>query len=163
MLKSRTVGRNAGVLPLHSQTVSQRDLFSQIVPPNVTTENKPNEILLKDIVGPGFWFAIHKLAIEAQTPEQEQFFLEFLEKVRQIFPCERCVKHMEEYLKENPISYNFLCHKNGIRIGYFYFSWNLHNHVNQSIGKPLMSFEEALSLYYKPKPSCGSCAVMRTE
>lgn len=72
----------------------------------------------------------------------------------QNFLGSECFAGLEEYEKEHPLDFSS-------RETVFEWSVNLHNHVNQKLGKPLMPLEEAKKLYHKPKvqkqqcPKCG--------
>lgn len=92
--------------------------------------------------GPGVWFSIHLLALNAQDTCSKKVFIKYMERLKETFPCAKCRKHMERYMNANPIQ-EFWDKENG----FFKWSWIFHNAVNIRLGKKFLDYEEALNLY----------------
>jgi len=108
--------------------------------------------------GKGIWITIHTFAKFALTEEQKRSFLTFITTLANNFYCEKCQIHFLKYLETHPII-NYW-HKNidnqGETIsGMFIWSWEFHNEVNKYLKKPLITLNEAFSLYQKNCQTCG--------
>lgn len=102
-------------------------------------------------VGPGTWNVIHRLAINAVTPELQSCFIKSMNDICNGFPCHICKGHCQEYIKNHPME-TYL----GISVdvdgkkkplGIFIWTWRFHNAVNTRLQKPIMSWETVYTLY----------------
>ncbi len=95
--------------------------------------------------GPGVWFVLHLLAINAinqnETIKQIKFILHHL-------PCETCKEHALDYLSKFPIEDYKETKVSNTNVGLFVWTFRFHNAVNYRHGKPQMSWEVAYNLYY---------------
>jgi hypothetical protein len=84
--------------------------------------------------GPYFWGAFHLACLAAVDLESLKTFINTYTR---ILPCGGCREHFAELLLENPIPDTDL------------FKWSIyiHNIVNIRIGKPVVSYEEALTTW----------------
>jgi hypothetical protein len=84
--------------------------------------------------GPLLWKLLHLLAEPTHNSERLHIWKIVLHKTALIMPCEKCRKHLSEYL---------LAHKlENIRT----YLWKLHNSVNERNGMSLFP-EEQLEIY----------------
>lgn len=116
---------------------------------------------ISTVFGPGGWFSIHLLAINAKTAQEKDHFIRFMNLFCQNFKCKECQGHCSEYLKTNPPETYlnkdvYINEKYGTIPGVFKWSWEFHNAVNKRLHKPEMSFESAYK-YYLPGSSEGVC------
>lgn len=93
--------------------------------------------------GPHLWFYLHTISLN--YPENPNFhtktnFLEFFNALKNTIPCEKCKNHYSSYLLTNPPRLNS-------RKELIMWTIDLHNMVNQSLGKKIYTYEEALTLY----------------
>jgi hypothetical protein len=99
----------------------------------------------------GVWWTIHIMALSATNISKAKSFADMIDVIAENFFCEECKPHIQNYLRAFHSS-NFLSSidENGM------FSWSFlfHNAVNSRIGKPILSFEEAL---FKMKSNCSNC------
>ncbi len=92
--------------------------------------------------GPALWQKIHLRPLlfifELCISDQD-----FLESLSAKIPCEECRSHYQNFLKDNPLPY--YCS------AWTYFQWTvkLHNYVNQILGKPIVSLDQAKDLWEK--------------
>jgi hypothetical protein len=105
-------------------------------------------------VGPGYWNLIHQTAWNIKTDEDVQLFVELMDKIKTEFPCKTCREHCVQYMNENPMEEYIAIEHEGKRIGLFVWSWKFHNAVNARIGKPIMSWNTAYSMYSSTE--CGT-------
>lgn len=94
------------------------------------------------IEGRGYWSMIHMLAYYAITEPLKQSFLLTINQLSEHFGCEKCRMHLVNYMKIVPIK-NYWYSERGL----FKWTWELHNHVNQRLNKPLITLEDALNRY----------------
>jgi hypothetical protein len=94
------------------------------------------------VYGPGTWLSIHLLAYNANDDRSKMSFIDFMELLRNGYPCAKCRKHMSDYILSHPIH----SYWNENR-GFFKWSWLFHNAVNRRLGKPLLDYESAIGLY----------------
>ncbi len=102
--------------------------------------------------GRGIWFVIHTLALNASDKHSFEWMMNTL---CDHFGCEKCKPHIKKFIETHPYKkYNNLYYK-GEEIGYFKWSWELHNEVNKRLNKTLISFDEALIMY--KNTVCKNC------
>jgi hypothetical protein len=83
--------------------------------------------------GPHFWTTLH---IACLACADYKSLVEFVEGYVYIIPCLSCRQHFEKVLEENPVP----------EAGdYFKWSVDVHNIVNVRLGKPEISYENALA------------------
>lgn len=97
--------------------------------------------------GPFFWHTIHIVALgypKNPTYTDKKCAKEFYESLAFLIPCSICREHYKEYLQATPIS-TFLDSRTDL------IKWTIqvHNKVNQLLGKPEWTLEEVLSYYEK--------------
>jgi len=94
--------------------------------------------------GNAVWFIIHLTALYAPQPLDQSFesFKQMLNALRFILPCSKCRSHLTQNLQYIDFDH---CAKSNEDL--FKCSWKLHNIVNKSENKPLMSLQDAFSMY----------------
>ena len=95
--------------------------------------------------GPQFWFILHIISFEyPENPTEidKNIYYSFYSSLRDILPCEMCKKHYREFLHKHPLM-PFLDKKAD------FIQWviDIHNQVNISLGKPVLSLDEVLDIY----------------
>lgn len=83
--------------------------------------------------GPHFWMTLHVACLGCQD---HKALVEFVEGYVYIIPCLSCRQHFEQVLVENPVP------ETG---DFFQWSVDVHNIVNKRLGKPEVSYEDALA------------------
>lgn len=96
--------------------------------PRKTRSMKGNGIV--DQIGPTIWRLIHLTS--KYKPNNLKSLINYLVDN---FPCENCRMHLKKYVLKNPITENFE------------YTFKLHNSVNKRLGKPILTFQQAYSLY----------------
>lgn len=114
-------------------------------------------------VGPGLWYNLHKEALLRQDlGEFIQYLTHFIEEV---LPCEECQKHARQYIRDlNPPTLHRHMQNStagGHRLDNFLWTVDFHNHVNSSLKKPLMSYEDAMYMYTGALKGCSTCSAKR--
>ena len=97
--------------------------------------------------GPFFWHTMHIVALgysKNPTYTDKKCAKEFYESLAFLLPCSICREHYKGYLQEKPIS-TFL----DSRTDLIKWTIQIHNKVNQMLGKPEWTLEEVLSYYEK--------------
>ena len=103
-------------------------------------------------LGPGNWHSIHLMAANANTMDEKKAFLWFIKVLSENFYCNRCKVEFLQYLKDDdPIFYIDKPE------GMFFWSFNFHNTVNKRLGKQIMLYHDAKSLYFNPKTCLTNC------
>jgi hypothetical protein len=97
-------------------------------------------------IGPGIWYTIHTLAINAKTDEDKQFFVQYIAKLTAEFPCNTCKQHLQSFVAGHPLQKFF--------DNLFLWSHSLHNDVNARLKKPILKFDDAMKIY---KSECTLC------
>lgn len=95
--------------------------------------------------GPHYWYMLHSMALNYPvnpTAFAKTKMKAFIEAIPFLLPCLNCTEHAKEFMANANIQEAL----NG-RKDLFTFFWNFHNLVNTRLGKPEMSFDEALNLY----------------
>ena len=99
------------------------------------------------IWGPSFWFVIHTIAFyypEKPSFNEKRHMYEFFQNLQHIIPCNVCRQHYTKHFNDHPIS-PYLDNKSNL------VAWTveLHNRVNQTIGKPTKSVDDVIKHYHK--------------
>jgi hypothetical protein len=94
--------------------------------------------------GNAIWYILHTSSLYAPEPIKDSFsyFKTFLWSLQYLLPCPLCRNHLMQNLKFIDLE---TCPVN--REALFKCSWQLHNIVNKSEKKPVLSLQEAFSLY----------------
>ena len=88
--------------------------------------------------GPHFWMTLHVACLGCQDYKA---LSKFVEGYVAIIPCLACRLHFEQVLIENPVP----------EAGdFFMWSVDVHNIVNKRLGKPEVSYEDALANIVAP-------------
>jgi hypothetical protein len=102
--------------------------------------------------GPGVWYSLHTLAINARTKSRKKEFITIVVILRDNFKCMVCRNHWREYMDTHPIEEYFdVLDSHGNDVGMFKWTWIFHNHVNARLGKPHMDYQTAYNLYSQPE------------
>lgn len=111
-------------------------------------ENQGPDITNPAYFGPGKWDTYHLEAWFARTNPEQNNFIIFLKRQIDNFPCVKCKNHAYEYLDNNPLE-NYLGKKSstGEELGMFVWMWKFHNAVNTRLGKPVVEWDTAYSMY----------------
>lgn len=88
--------------------------------------------------GPAFWKTLHVACLAAASRDELQ---QFIDGYKLVIPCGSCRGHFIQIVDENPLPV----------LEYFKWSVDVHNLVNDRIGKPRYSYNQALqALLDKP-------------
>lgn len=98
--------------------------------------------------GQHYWFVIHVTALkypEYPGDEDKHAYKELFSELWRFIPCKMCANHYKQHLLEIPID-PYLVNQKTL------FEWTvkLHNAVNTSLGKPIMSLPDAIAHYSLP-------------
>ena len=120
---------------------------NKIKPPTlneIRQKYHPQQTITKPMCGNAVWFIIHLTALYAPQPLDQSFesFKQMLNALRFILPCSKCRSHLTQNLQYIDFDH---CAKSNEDL--FKCSWKLHNIVNKSENKPLMSLQDAFSMY----------------
>lgn len=100
--------------------------------------------------GPHFWFVLHLVSFNytdnPSTPDKENY-KRFYESIGDILPCPNCRKHYKNYLSQFPIGIHL-----DTRMDLIKWVIQVHNFVNQSIGKPIYTVQQVLDTYANLDP-----------
>jgi len=110
-----------------------------------------------EIYGPGIWILIHYKSLKTNTQQEKEEFKKFIEDIKNMFPCENCVKHLETFCKIHPFeNYEGVVNREGTDLGLFQWAWTLHNSVNIRLGKKRVDFDTAYSMFKNKSLTCHS-------
>ena len=112
--------------------------------------------------GPGLWNILHGVAVRATTPHGKLFFLSFLDIFKDMIKCKHCSEDLSLFIRSHNLSDYQNIIIDGIDIGYFKWTCELHNHVNTKLNKPFVSLTEAYKYYTTRHFDCKSCINLDT-
>jgi len=104
--------------------------------------------------GPALWSSIHTIALHVDAiayKDSKSFeeFKSFVHALQYLLPCAKCKVHYSNTLLD--IGYPTLGNA-------FAYTVNLHNQVNEALGKPIVSINEAYAFWNREANSCSySC------
>ena len=98
--------------------------------------------------GPYFWGALHLACLGDSDP---QAIRSFVDTFSLVIPCSACRVHFAEVLKSNPVP------QTEDPIELFNWSVDIHNIVNERLGKPVIDSASAFKIWTSldPAPSAG--------
>lgn len=107
-------------------------------------------------IGTGIWYMLHVLAINAVDDKSKEAFIITVNSLCNNFGCDHCQKHFRRFIDEHSFTdyWNIITEKKE-DIGFFQWTWELHNNVNIKLNKQVLSLEKAL-LQYKSSV-CKNC------
>lgn len=110
-------------------------------------------------IGPGIWFKIHIDAITATTDELKHAFVININAICDNFKCKKCQPHFRKFIDTHPLkNYWNIKDIKGRDIGFFKWSWELHNEVNKFLKKYQPTLEEAYDFYSDSEAgACFNC------
>ena len=95
--------------------------------------------------GPFFWHTMHIIALSYPANPSyahKRAAKEFFESLSHLIPCPKCREHYQTHLQKYPISPHL-----DRRDDIFRWTVNVHNEVNKSLGRPLVSEMESINFY----------------
>jgi hypothetical protein len=105
----------------------------------------------QNVWGKGAWILIHSIAVnypEYPTPSEKENTIKFFSILGDVLPCRFCRQHYRENLKYLPI-------KAGSKMDLVWWTIDIHNRVNASTNKKILSRDDALKKIisiYKNQP-----------
>ena len=97
------------------------------------------------IWGPYFWFTLHTITLsypDKPSYENKRHYNDFFIGIQNVIPCPKCREHYKSHLSNYPIS-TALDSKEHLVTWLF----NMHNIVNESLGKKKMEFADFQEKY----------------
>ena len=96
------------------------------------------------------WYVLHKLALNADTRSKAVTFCATIRSICTVLGPS-CSDHCKQYVTVHPpekyVDVLGISESGRVDAGVFLWLWEFHNAVNDRLGKPTISYEEALSLY----------------
>jgi hypothetical protein len=110
-------------------------------------------------VGPGIWFKMHIDAINAVTDALKEAFIININAVCDNFKCKKCQPHFRKFIDTHPLqNYWHIRDSKGRDIGFFQWTWEMHNQVNRFLKKYEPTLEEAYEFYSNSETgACFNC------
>ncbi len=106
--------------------------------------------------GPSYWNVLHYSALNANTRDKRYTYIQFVENLPSMIPCNACREHLKQNLIKYPVR-NYAINEMSL----FEWSWMLHNLVNILIKKPeymRLTYEQAVEKY-NVKAADGTCSL----
>lgn len=101
-----------------------------------------------DIFGPQAWKLLHYISInypDYPTLQDKENYKNFMESIQYILPCNICVQHYKENLKEHPLTDTIMSSRD------LFIKWviDIHNNVNKIRNKSILSYDEAIKSIFQ--------------
>lgn len=115
-------------------------------------------------IGPGIWFAIHIKAVKAVTDSKKENFILYINDLCDNFKCKKCQPHFRKFIDTHHFkNYENIRDDKNRDIGFFKWSWELHNEVNKFLGKYQPTLSEAYEYYSDSEAgACFNCVSKTT-
>lgn len=99
-------------------------------------------------IGPGIWFNMHIDAVYATSDLLKKNFIIKVNNICDNFKCKKCQPHFRKFIDTHPLkNYWNIRDKKGNDIGFFKWTWELHNQVNKFLNKYQTTLEESYAYY----------------
>lgn len=96
--------------------------------------------------GKYMWTSIHFIALGfPDNPDEKDKtnYYNFFMNLANVLPCKLCREHLSQNLTDNPLYASFLENKDTL----FRWTFNLHNLVNQQLGKKQQNYDDMYNMY----------------
>jgi Erv1/Alr family protein len=108
------------------------------------------------VIGPGIWFKMHIDAVGAITDEMKNAFEYNINLTCDNFKCVKCKTHFRHFINTHSFQdYWNIQDSKGNDIGFFQWTWELHNKVNEFLKKDQPLLHDAYIFY--SNASSGAC------
>lgn len=100
--------------------------------------------------GPHFWFVLHLVSFnypDKPSTFQKEAYAAFYHSVKDILPCPTCRQHYQNYLSQYPIQPHI-----DERLHLVKWVIQIHNFVNNKLGKPVYTDDEVFQIYANLDP-----------
>ena len=100
------------------------------------------------------WNYMHTMAANATNSIKRQSYIDWLNSLKNVFPCELCRKHLIVNLNNFPVE-----PYGSTNVALFYHSWKLHDTVNEQLHKPQsqrLTYDQAFAIYFKTNGHVGT-------
>jgi hypothetical protein len=107
----------------------------------------------------GIWFKMHIDAANAVTDPLKEAFVININALCDTFKCKKCQPHFRKFIDTHDFKqYWKIFDPKGADIGFFQWTWELHNQVNKFLGKPQPTLADAYAFYTDTElGACFSC------
>lgn len=105
-------------------------------------EDSPRNALM-DFVGPTIWVALHTLAFQypdVPSAAEKSAAQNYVKSIATLLPCGACRTHYSQLLTSYPANVSS-------RAAFSKWTVDAHNHVNDRLGKPRVSYDDAIEMY----------------
>jgi len=101
------------------------------------------------IWGPSSWKFMHYITMgypEQPSEEVKRSTYNFFTSLKDLLPCEKCRYNFGYHLQRHPLTNDILSSRSKL------INWliDIHNDVNASTGKPILTYDQALEIYMNP-------------
>lgn len=114
-------------------------------------------------LGRHFWFTLHCIALWAPsrapgssfefTDEQKRDYKDFFQNLHKVIPCGLCSNNYIEHLRALPLDQDVMKSSESL----FRWTVDIHNLVNEELGKEIWSHNKALEHYHAIE--CPKCSI----
>ena len=106
--------------------------------------------MLPEIWGPHLWFMLHIISFEYPknpTEYDKRIYHDFYTALKDVIPCEICKKHYRTHIHKHPLSPHL-----DRRADLIQWVIDVHNVVNASLNKTMLTTPEVMEIYKNIKP-----------
>jgi len=103
-----------------------------------------------EVWGPHFWYILHIISFEyplKPTEYDKRIYHDFYTSLKDVIPCEMCKKHYRTHIHKYPLTPHL-----DTRASLVKWVIQVHNFVNASLGKPVLSIVEVMDIYKNLNP-----------
>lgn len=88
-----------------------------------------------------FWHLVTQAYPEYPTEEDKKNYYQYFQSLKNVLPCKKCQKNLAVHLEKYPLTDEVLSSRENL------VKWGIdvHNVVNYYIGKPMLSYDQALA------------------
>ena len=131
-----------------THTLNKQGHYLELPTLNALKSQYDPKTITKTDWGRPTWYVIHTTALFCPGGHDHfKVFHDMLHCLQYVLPCPKCRAHLSQNLQYIDFS-NCGGHTNSnYNVELFKCTWNLHNIVNKSIDKSIMSFKDALRIY----------------
>ena len=100
--------------------------------------------------GPHLWYILHIISFEypeKPTEYDKRIYHDFYTSLKDVIPCPECKKHYRDHITQYPLTPHL-----DTRDALIKWVIQVHNFVNASLGKQVLTIQQVMNIYSQLKP-----------
>ena len=124
---------------------------------------KSSDGMLTYVWGPSLWHSLHTMSFNypvKPTKDEKNHYINFIHSLKFTLPCKYCRLNLKRNLKET--GFSMKCMQN--RDTFSNYIYNLHNHINEMLGKKnVLTYDKVRERYENFRSRCSNTKTQKVK